>query len=466
MIFSLKTKLRKFQALAKYIRLKPYSTDSQEGRTSERYRRSILTSSVNLVSRFFSMLVLILSVSWTLPYLGEERFGVWMAIASMATLLSFLDLGIGNALTNRVAYLASENNPDALKSAITGGLGILFLVSIFSGATLYFVAQLVDWGDVFKLSTATESYEAKQTVLVFTVLFAALIFSNGVGRVFHGLQRGFWVHFAGAIGSLVSLIFLWASVNLSASVPYLLASVMGGLVLAGLALGFILVKEGLFALKGITTEMRSEKAFVFKSGGLFLLLQIGTMVAWGADSMIIASTSGAATVAAYSVVQRLSQFISQPIQIFNAPLWSAYADAASIGEKLFIRRTFMRSLKYSAILSTLGALILVAFGQELIHVWTKGEITVSHTLLVLMACWLVLESTGSALGVFLNGIGIVKQQVIVVSVFIVFGLPLKSVFAYEMGAEGLVLAGITSYLLIIVLGYAFIFRKKIMERVY
>lgn len=460
------TKIRNFFSPLKYLRLKPFSTDSQEGRDAERYRRSILTSGVNILSKLSSMIVMVLSVSWTLPYLGEERFGVWMAVASMAALLSFLDLGIGNALTNRVAYLASKNNKKTLRSGITGGLGILFLVSLLSGVLLFLVAQAVDWGRVFKLSEPELGVEAKRTVLVFTFLFVALSFSNGIGRVFHGLQRGFLVHFANISGSLLSLIALAIAVNLEASTPFLIACVMGGLVLGNLGLSIILLNENLFGFGGIKNSMFSESSFILRTGGLFFVLQIGTMVAWGADSVIIASTSGAAAVAAYSLVQRLGQFISQPVQIFNAPLWAAYADAVSTGEGLFVRRTFVKSLKYSFGFSAFGALLLVVFGEELIYIWTDGEITVPAMLLGLMACWLILESTGSALGVFLNGIGVVKQQVVVVSAFILLGLPLKIMLAYEMGSEGVVLAGIGSYLLTTVVGYVFIFRKQIMERVH
>lgn len=412
------------------------------------------------------MIVMVMSVSWTLPYLGEERFGVWMAVASMAALLSFLDLGIGNALTNRVAYLASKNNKETLRSGITGGLGILFLVSLLSGVLLFLVAQAIDWGRVFKLSQPELGVEAKKTVLVFTWLFVALSFSNGIGRVFHGLQRGFLVHFANISGSLLSLIALAIAVNLEASTPFLITCVMGGLVLGNLGLSIILLNENLFGFGGIKNSMFSESSFILRTGGLFFLLQIGTMVAWGADSVIIASTSGAAAVAAYSLVQRLGQFVSQPVQIFNAPLWAAYADAVSTGEGLFVRRTFVKSLKYSFGFSAIGALLLVVFGEELIYIWTDGEITVPTMLLGLMACWLILESTGSALGVFLNGIGVVKQQVVVVSAFILLGLPLKIMLAYDMGSEGVVLAGIGSYLLTTVVGYVFIFRKQIMERVH
>lgn len=466
MTFSEKTKINKFYLLLKYVRLKPFEQDSLEGRAAERYRRSIITSGANVLSKVLAMLVMVMSVTWTLPYLGEERFGVWMTVASMAALLSFMDLGVGNALTNRVAYLASIRDRGDLRRGITGGLLILFFISVFSGALLLTVASLIDWGRLFKLTELTLQKEAEETVLIFTFFFTALTFLNGVGRVFHGLQRGFITHLASMFGSILSLICLRTAVIFEASTPLLVACVMGGLVAGNLGLIFILFKEKLIEYQKLSSSLLAERNFILKTGGLFFLLQIGTMVAWGADSVIIASASGAAAVASYSIIQRLNQFVTQPIQVINAPLWSAYADAISLNERSFIRRTFVRSIILSFVASTIGATMLFIFGQDLIFLWTKGEITVSITLLGLMAIWLILEATGGALGVFLNGIGVVKQQVMVVSVFILIGLPLKIFLASTNGAEGVVLAGIFSYLLTTILGYGFIFRNQIKELVH
>lgn len=74
----------------------PFPSDTEEGRAAERYRRASWTMLAHATSSAASMLAMVLSVSWTVPYLGPERFGAWMTIASLAAVLSFLDLGVGN----------------------------------------------------------------------------------------------------------------------------------------------------------------------------------------------------------------------------------------------------------------------------------------------------------------------------------------------------------------------------------
>jgi O-antigen/teichoic acid export membrane protein len=98
-----------------------------------------------------TMLVMVLSVSLTIPYLGAERFGVWMTIASFAGMLSFLDLGIGNALTNRVSYVESRNNNKLLRNTISGGIGVLLVIGVTSSITLFNLSIQITWHNLIKV---------------------------------------------------------------------------------------------------------------------------------------------------------------------------------------------------------------------------------------------------------------------------------------------------------------------------
>lgn len=453
------------RAAIRHIRFRPYSLETTDGRAAERYRLALLAMLANIASRLFSMVILVLSVSWTVPYLGAERFGIWMTVSSFAAVLSFLDLGIGNALTNRTAQAVNSKVNGALQRTITGGLVLLGSVAILMSIALIGLSLILPWHILIKVQNPQLIDEAKNTAIVFAALFSASIFSNGVLRIFHGLQRGFAAHLADILGSLFSLLALAFAVRNQAGPPILLLCFMGGKILGNLSLFAILWFRGLFRATGWVDDCLAEASKLFHVGGLFFVMQIGTMVGWGADSLIIASTSGAASVAMFSIIQRLIQFVSQPLAIMNAPLWAAYADADTSNDRLFIKKTFIKSIKLTFGVSLLGSLILMVTGYEIIKFWTKGEIFVSLNLLVVMALWMILESTGNALGVLLNGLGIIRQQVLVVTVFVVIALPLKLWLAHLAGPFGVVVAGIFAYTLVTVSAYGFIFRNEIVRRI-
>lgn len=448
----------------RYLRLRPFAVDTEAGRTEERYRLALLSMVANLASRLVGMLVMVMSVSLTLPYLGAERFGAWMTVASFASILSFLDLGVGNALTNRVAHASTSGVDMILERTVSGGLGLLGVFSLCAAVILFGIAWFLPWASYIKVHSAAVAAEVRTTFMVFSVLFAVSMFSNGVARVMNGLQRSFEVYLLGIAGSLVGVMALLLCVRAQAGLPVLLLCSMGSSVLANLILLVVLLIRGQFSVVAWGAAIRSEAPHLIHLGWLFFLLQIGVMVSWGADSFLIASAHGAASVAFFSVTQRLMQFVSQPLAIMNAPLWAAYADADGRRDRAFVRRTFVRSIKLTLGFATIGAVLTVVLGRPIINLWTHGKVVPTEGLVTVMAIWLILDTGGTALGTLLNGLGIVRQQVYVVSAFIAVALPLKLWWAQSGGAFGVVAAGIIAYILTTVIGYGIVFRRDLIAR--
>lgn len=448
-----------------HLRLRPFDTSTADGRTAERYRIALWSMITELASRLAGMVVMVMSVSWTLPYLGQERFGAWMTVTSLAAVLGFLDLGIANALTNRVASAVHSGAVASVKYAVTGGLSLLAALSTGLVVLLVWVASNWHWQTFLGLKSPELANEICVTAQIFALLFALTILSTGIGRVFHGLQRAYEVHLANTVGSLIGLTMLHFAAKNHASIPILLICQMAGSTLTGLALFGLLCRRGIFDFKIIKTAISTESAELLKVGRLFFLLQIGTTVGWNADNLILASISGAASVAAFSVTQRLFQFISQPLSILNAPLWSAYADANAARDHDFIRKTFWRSIKVTTLAAIAGATICVLLGPTIIQIWTEESITPNHTLITSLAIWLMLESTGNALAMLLNGLGIIRQQVWTAGAFIALAIPAKIGMTFAFGTTGLVWASILSYIATVATCYGIIFRNDIISKI-
>ena len=199
----------KYLLAFRYIRLEPFDTMTEQGRADERYRLAALSVVASIASRVVSVVLTLLSVSLTLPYLGVERFGIWMTVASFAAMLTFLDLGVGNALTNRVAYRAAEDDPASLRQTISGGLAFMALIGLGMGFLLWLIALFVPWASVMKLEQPELLPETRQAALTFAVLFGITIFTGGIQRVFAGLQQAYIGHVATAVASVAACMGLW-----------------------------------------------------------------------------------------------------------------------------------------------------------------------------------------------------------------------------------------------------------------
>lgn len=448
----------------RYLKLQPFDGATPEGRAAERYRMAAWAILANVGSKAASLAVMVLSVSLTLPYLGAQRFGIWMTIASFSGMLTFLGMGVGNALTNQVANRSAAGETDSVRRTISGGLGLLLLVGLAVACCLFSLVDWLPWGRLIKATEPALLLEAQQTGKLFALLFGLNLFTTGIQSVFAGLQRSFEVHLVNAAGATAALLALGLAARSHAGLPELLLSTLGVQTLASLSLLWLLARRGLLSLVRLGLAIRSEAGGLLRTGGLFFVLQIGTMVGWGSDALIISSTLGPASVAVYSVAVRLFQFVTQPLAIMNAPLWGAYVDAHAKGDTRFIKRTLKASLLFTLGVASFAGLVLFLIGPWVLSYWTHGAIVVPEMLLGLVAVWTVFDCCGVALGMFLNGLHIVRQQVIVVAIFCMLVLPLKIMGAAQFGLVAIPLVAIAVYASTHVLFYGFVFLPQIRSK--
>jgi O-antigen/teichoic acid export membrane protein len=445
----------------RYLRIQPFDTATREGRTQERYRRAAWSTITNLLSKGLAMAVMLLSVNWTISYLGTERFGIWMTIASFASMLTFLDLGVGNALINHIAQNAARDMPIELEKSISGGLGFLGLIGVAVTVVLFLLAAFLPWEAAIKVAEPRLVHETRHSAMLFALLFGFYLFTSGIQRVFGGLQRAFEGHLAAAISSFLAITALWVAAQNKADVAVLLAATLGIQSLAGVPLLLLLFLRKQISIKGMIRSTGIEGRKLLRTGSLFLVLQIGTMIGWGADSLIISSTLGAASVVAYAVTQKLFQFVSQPLATVNAPLWSAYTDARARGDRQFIRQTLWRSMVLTLTVATVSVFLVSIFSDWLIFTWTDGTVKVPRPFIYAFAVLVIFECCGNAFAMFLNGMQIVRQQVIVVVLFCFFTLPLKIIGIQYLGVIVIPLTTFVVYSLIHVTFYGFLFRNPI-----
>ena len=447
--------------LYKYLRFKPFDASTEAGRSQERYRLALWSFIANILSKLMALAVMLLNIRWTLPYLGAERFGVWMTVSSFATMLIVLDLGIGNALTNHAAHAAAEDEPEALKKTISGSLGFLFIVSVVMGLLLSLLAATLPLNTLIKVKDNTLQPEIRQAVLVFAVLFGINIFGSGVQKLFSGLQRTFEGLLASAACSFLALICIAWAAHLEADIPTLLLATLGVQSLSGIVLIPLLMKRNQFSFAGISKEIQQQYKTLFKSGSFYFVLQLGVLFGWGADSMIISSTLGAASVAAYSIAQRLFQMCTLATFMLNGPLWGAYADANARNDKAFIRITFKRSMAVTIGLSLLIIMFLLVFNKWIIGIWLNNHVELPLTLLLAFAAWAFMESVAGSFSILLYGLYITRPQIIATFIYVAISLFLKLYYIDQFGIIVIPLATAFAYFVAKILVYRFIFYKDI-----
>ena len=443
------------------LRLQAFDTDNAQGRADERYRRALFAMLANAGNKALALAVMVLSVSLTAPYLGPERLGAWMLISSLSFVLAFLGLGVGNALTNKVALAHAQECDALLANLVSGGLGFMACIALGVGALLQLVFHYLPWDQVLRSANGVLVDETKQAAAVFGLFFATGIFNSALNGIFAGLQKSYLAHASAALGSVLALIGLWFAAHAQSDIATLVLVSFGVQTLASLGLLLVLHRGGLLRLRGLVTHTKHAIPGLWRDGGLFFLLQVGGMIATGADALIVSSLLGAAQVAVLGVAQRLLLLVSQPLSIFNTPFWGAYADALAREDYAFVRKTLRWSLLLTLGAALLGAVVVSAVSAPVIALWTGAKVAVPMALFVACALWTVLECLGGALAMFLNGAGIVREQTVVVAVFCTVLLPLKIWAVGQWGLLAVPLSAALVYLLTHLLAYGYVYLPTI-----
>jgi O-antigen/teichoic acid export membrane protein len=446
-----------------FLRLIPFNNDTEHGRSKERLRLASLTAFTGLFNKAVMMLVMIFSIHLSLPYLGLERFGIWMTITSLVALLNFMDLGVGNALTNRVAKLSKSSYKRYLPYSIGAGIFILFVLSFFIAIFLYIVAEFIPWQKFLKISNEIIYNETHIAIKIFAVLFGFSIFTGGINRIFFGLQKGYEANLAGVIGSILSFLLIWSAIKFDAGIPVMLAANMCGAMFANSLLLVLLALRKKIALSRLRRSILIETPYLLKMGGGFFLLQIGTVAVFGADNLIVAGSLGVLSVASYSVTQKLFQFVTQPFAIINSSLWPAYASAREHGDKIFILKTLKASMTVTICGTTIMILFLFFCGEIIISWWTHQQIVLNYLLMASFAVWSVVEASANSFAIFMNGTSLIKPQIGGIVTLVIFGIPLKIYLVNSFGIEIMLIVFSLFFLANIFFWYGMIYRKNILS---
>lgn len=449
--------LQLLRKISIYLRFKPFDTSTAEGLDRERNRVAILSMIANAGSKGAAMMLVMAGITWTLPYLGQERFGAWMTIFSVATVLSFLDFGVGNALTNHVAQSASFGR-DKVRSAITGGLLIVAIIAFVVFCFFNLIHPLIPWGALFKTESAGLLREIESASRWFYLLFSTLLFSNAAIKVFAGLQRAHFANTLQMVMYMMSIVGLFFASHNEAGISILLSLTLSPVGITGMLLSIVLYREGYLSFGGVQQAIQDNLTSVLSVGGLFFILQIASIIGWGVDSMIISATLGLAAVAPFVIAQRIFQFVSQPFAILNAPFWPAYADAKFKGNIQYINQLFRRSFFSSLLGGTVGIVFMALIGPWLVGFLSNQEIVIDPIFIWLFALWVLFEITGNSISIYLNGTGKVKIQVLLSLIFVAIVVPFKLLASEQYGLNGLMIANISTYLLVLMFPYFILFK--------
>ena len=374
---------------------KPSDCSTPEGRGRERYRRAAWTTVVMMAARVSNIITGVLSVPITLHYLGEDLYGVWMALTGFVAFLSFYDFGIGTGLRNLLIECNAKDDLETPKKLIGNALLVLSGLAGLMVVVAFTVLPYLPWGELIKCSNPASVRQILPTAQAVLVMFALGLPITQLQNIANAYQRGYWGYLCFLLGRILGFLFvIWC---VKANQPLWLLA--GGYV--GIPFLVTLIGWGVFFSVAHSLRpwpIRPERTLVrglFGIGFYVLIHHLSFAMINTSGLLLIANTISAASGVPFSITQQLLGVSNVLVASLLIGVSAAVGEAWHRQDYGWIRTT-VRRLEKSVLLFGIAPLVLLLFsGQAIILWWTKSPAAVPSFFL-LLSC--VLASCVTAIG--------------------------------------------------------------------
>lgn len=396
----------------------------------------IFASAVGLTQRVAQVGASLIALPLALHALRVRGFGVWGAATSLAWLVSMLDLGLGSALITLIPRSVASGQNDIARShvaaALVCGCGLSVAIMSIGGVFVYFGVR----------ADGTAPFYVAVVGLALNVPLSI------AGNVWFGLHKGYIAGGWELVQTLLTLGLLAAAAACGGGVTAMVCAVYGALVLANLAsFVHLFIFHPEMRPRQLNPGLRPLMVVVSQSGVLFAL---SVMVAssYMFDNLLILHWLGATASAQMTMAMRLCTTAAGMIAVVTQPLWPAFVEAESIGDRNWAMRTLCWGMLMVTVLSVAGAAIMVAFGAPILAWWLHSDIGIGPGLLWATGFWVVVMCTPRVVALLLCAALILRQQLIAATVALVSAIVLKIVLVGRFGTTGVLAATPISWLLI------------------
>lgn len=415
--------------------------------SEQRNKNLVQNVSMNLIYKIIGVLLSYLTVPLTINYLNIEQYGIWITLTSLISWSSFVDLGIGNGLRNKLTEsLTKEKYKDAKEYISTAYVllsGIVFCICIFG----VIVIRILNWNKIFNTYTLSNSQLIMLVTAVFIIYLINFVLSL-CNQLFYAIHKASFTGLCIVMQNMlifISIITLRNVTNgslVSMAIAYNLCGTLSYIILT--CYFFKLYKLLKPSLKSFNNNKVKD---ILSLGVKFFILQLSGIIVFATDNMIITQVIGPKSVTQYNVAQKLFNIISMGYSILLAPLWPAFTEAYIKKDIRWIKAIIYK-LSNSLLVVGVIVIILNIFYKPILSLWIGNNVNVPRLLIIFMGIYALISSWNNIYAYFLAGTGILNISVCLSILGGIINVPLSFYFAsrLNLGSSGVILATIVTLL--------------------
>jgi len=380
----------------------------------ERTRKARLSLVGTNGLRFFQIALSFVTVPIGLHHFGATRYGLWKAVSSVAGYLGLLNLGLGSSLMNRMAEARGKNHGQDLGSEFSSILlpFIPFAVSI--GMLLTGILYFFPVAETLINASPDLQYEAK--CLLTIVIWWSM--SGLVFQIVRSAQQSFQEDYIGcawdALGNALGFLCLLVVVAFDGAITHWILATVSVNLAVGIANSKHFVISHPESRPSFNQIVWDRFSNIFRTGSLFLAMNLGTMLILFTDNLVIVHALGPADVVPYAAAFQIVLTTLNLIHPISASFWSAYTEAHAREDWMWIDKTYKRATLLSCCWAAYAGVMCALWLPDLITLWLGDAIHLPHAIAVTLGAFIPINIWYTSASILLNGIGVIKKQIPVV----------------------------------------------------
>lgn len=440
--------------------------EGTESHRAERIRRLKRTFVSSLLMRPLAVITPFIIAPLFLRYLGEERYGLYATVISLAGFIGMSNAGITLGLVNKLTDCHVTGDRLLARRYVSSLTFAMLFIVVVGMVIASVLVPILDWKTLLKIKGSLAAIETPWAVWI-TAIFTLLGIVSGVPRaVYFAYQdleiNNYWdgaSKLAVLLGCVAVIYTPWGLIGIALAVIGIPAVVRGFNTLSL----FFLEKRWLRPSLALFDRSLLRDAMV--QGICLFILELAVYALFQSDNLLISLLLGPSAVTSYDLVGRLFGLAYGVFLMVLLPLWPAYGEAIRRGDLPWVRRGVRLSLIVICGGMLCFGLILYLFEAPIFRFWMHGGATVvvSKSLILAMTATFVLRAWVDCRSVVLNPANILWPQIWFFVTHAVLNVIAAVLLTPKMGAAGVAWATPLTALLTSAWGYPLLMRKFFRE---
>jgi O-antigen/teichoic acid export membrane protein len=414
------------------------------GNGHERTNRAKRNITATFLIKGVNIALSLLLVPLMIHYLNPTKYGIWITLTSLVAWFGFFDIGLGNGLRNRFAEALAKGDHRLAKTYVSTTYAILIIIISVVLILFYVINSFLDWGVI--LNTGNDPLLKKELSRLALVVFTTFGFTfvlNLISVILSADQHPAKSSMFDLIGKSLSLLFIFILTRVSKSSLLSLGVIycsLSPLVLAISTIWFFTGKYRPYHPSYKSVDFSKAKD-LFSLGIKFFLIQIGAVILYQTNNMIIAQLFGPAMVTPYNVAFKYFTILMICFMIIVGPFWSAFTEAWVKHDIEWVRNIMKKLMQIWFVIVLCGFIMLLS-SKVVFRIWIGKNFAVPFSISFLTLCWILINAWNGIFSQFLNGLGKIKIQLILGVSLALINIPLAIFLGKIMGINGILLSNI------------------------